>query len=212
MTHDTTVVSPELRKYLADWVKAKSSKLFRDGQTHLVLDDAAASASGFSKSKALGQFLCNRLARSEHFEKHPVLFELLAWDTSNAFAVWPSKCDGVLVTSGLLTRLGNTSSEAPNVLKQLLRTDPSGFFAHSWTAAGRTEAQVPAIAGIVERIGLAFLVHHEIAHVGLGHECTRPRPSVPQPSPQDNVPADEGLFISELDQLAASVTLNRPGI
>lgn len=201
MTLDGTLV------YFAEWVEQRKQRLFATSDAS-VMSMQRVEEAGLGDFWRIGQHLCSRLAVGEKFADYPVAFGILDRPgSSNGYAVWPAHCGGVLVTKELIERLQGACTVAVGTVSLLASRNPDSaehFLEKAWRASGASTPEKSRIGELLAHIGFAFLVHHELAHIGLGHECTRPRPAAETADANIRSDDDLPLVIDECANAAAA--------
>lgn len=119
-----------------------------------------------------GQALVARLVEAIPTSKQKEFeFQVLDLDQVNAWAVWAPACYGIFVTRGLVTKMQRICSYAPEFMRHGRHTPVRmNFLRDMWDGLPDDSAHYDAFATVLLHIALAFIVHHELAHAGLGHE------------------------------------------
>lgn len=151
-----------LRNNSGPWTTLRAEIRFL-GQKALIL-------SGQQEFAALAIELTDRFDKKLNADGRSRLAVLTAQEP-NAFATAPSRCDGVLLTKGAFDRIQDLARESAYGIYALLSSDQTNFpLVRAWGGLPVDEPNLYAFAGLVAHLTEAVLVHHEIAHLVLGHE------------------------------------------
>ena len=146
---------------------------------------------------ALGQGLVSRLEKAvqqaDPTQHKPMHFAILrtAEDERNAWVCWPAKFDGILVTQGLIEQMQWVCSEVETVVGQAMAGPPGSDnpLRRLWAGLPAGTTSFASYGGLLAQVAFGFIVHHELAHAGLGHEWIIRQRSADQSMPLG--PSDE---------------------
>jgi len=121
---------------------------------------------------AFGKYLSHRFARgAANSTEVSVEFEILRIDSPGAWAIWPTNYYGVLMTTGLVRKVQRIGGIAEDALSSGLDAEvKNNFFRVLWGDLPRDQEHLGEFGALVAHIAFAFLVHHELAHIALGHD------------------------------------------
>lgn len=138
-----------------------------------------------------------------------LLYCTLEDDRRNAFAVVPANCSTVLVSSGLIHRLQAVPGQAIRQVQEWLalgETDTPSIH-DTWGDLPRDAGHFEAFAALLAHVAFVFVVHHELAHLVLGHEAQwqRGRSSAlgATASAEDEISFSEAEFLTVAGAAAA---------
>lgn len=158
-------------KYLDKWLSENFSKIWRNSSTApRILGRRATALAEQEEFHQLGEMLVKRMFLAMEHAK-PIQFHLLDRDESGAWVIWPAQCYGVLLTRGLVQNIQVACGQAERLLGSALREGQArNFLSDLWGKLPNNEDHRTAFGGLLAHVAFAFVVHHELAHAGLGHE------------------------------------------
>ncbi|BEV17790.1 hypothetical protein HBDW_45780 [Herbaspirillum sp. DW155] len=119
----------------------------------------------------LGTSICNWFSRSlQDKYRLPIEFLVLERPQPNAWAVWPGTYYGVLLTTSLIENMQSVCGQVIRFLKSAENSSEKFFLKTAWDALPHNEESYESYGGLLAHIAFTFIVNHELAHVGLGHE------------------------------------------
>lgn len=123
-----------------------------------------------------GEALVSRFGDTFPEERRlPIEFAILDLEDEGAWVIWPAQCYGVLMTKGLLWKIQRISWEAQELLPVGFDAPvkKSNFLKQLWADLPQNEAHFYHFGSLIGHIAFSFIIHHELAHAGLGHEGLR---------------------------------------
>lgn len=135
-------------------------------------DEATIRTSKQEQFELLGRMLVERM-HSRLATPKPFRYCTLDDDSRNAFAVVPADCSAVLVSTGLVRRVQEVAGQATRQMEQWLCLPPvdAPSIHETWGDLPRDAGCFEAFAGLLAHVAFVFVVHHELAHLVLGHEA-----------------------------------------
>lgn len=126
---------------------------------------------GQDEFEQLAHTLAERFQNRQDNQR-PMRLAVLTAQEPNAFATAPSQCDGVLLTKGAFDRIQALARSSAYGLHALLvaQQKPDFPLVRAWGALPMDQEMLGALGSVVAHVMTAVLVHHEIAHLVLGHE------------------------------------------
>lgn len=125
---------------------------------------------GQAEFEQLARYLCERFAARSNPER-PMRLGVLTAQEPNAFATAPVQCDAVLLTLGAFDRIQKLAHSSALGMQALLEHESLDFpLLRIWASLTVSEETLSAFGSVVAHGTIAVLVHHEIAHLVLGHE------------------------------------------
>lgn len=200
-------------EYLKHWLENNHFKIWRtSSKTPRILGRRATSIAEQEEFKQLGEILVAEMAAAMKPQK-PVLFHLLDRDEASAWVVWPARCYAVLLTRGLVENIQATCGQAARLLDSALKKSlPGNFLADLWGPLPRKEDHRTAFGELIAHIAFSFVVYHELAHAGIGHEGANNVPSAQGVhSAEDQPLLDSAEFLDECAAATADGNLS-PGL
>ena len=157
--------------YLLDHVRKRQGpwKSLNGGELRFV-GNRALHLAGQKEFEQLARTLADRF---ENFQgtQRPMRLAVLTEQKPNAFATAPLECDGVLLTTGAFDRIQELARAAAYGLQTLVEQGNSDFpLVRIWGGLRVDEDALCAFGSVVAHGMTSALVHHEIAHLVLGHE------------------------------------------
>lgn len=128
--------------------------------------------------QTLGQALATRLEqvvlrdRPERFKRFEFVIAKSGPDERGAWAFWPSECYGILVQQGLIENMQAVCGQIGALMTQAhaLPPDEANFLQNLWKGIPVCSDRYFSYGEVLAQIAFDFIVHHELAHAGLGHE------------------------------------------
>jgi hypothetical protein len=120
---------------------------------------------------ALGKTLVSRLQKTTKPSKD-MQFAILDVAQPGAWALYASQCYGIVITTGLIHNFQTVCAQADRMIRgSLVRAEGApNFVADLWEGLAQEQALYDSFGGLLAHIAFAFIIHHELAHAGLGHE------------------------------------------
>jgi hypothetical protein len=132
-------------------------------------------ASGLGSFDEFGKALIERLAETIDGGRN-TSFEFYILDTSSigAWVVWPAECYGVFITRGLVRKIQEIGWHGVEAIRRGRHIPVKmNFFREVWGDLPDEDEYYREFGVLIARIAFAFIIHHELAHAGLGHEGVR---------------------------------------
>lgn len=132
-------------------------------------------ASGLGSFDEFGKALIERLAETIDGEpKASFEFYILDISSIGAWVVWPAECYGIFITRGLVRKIQEIGWHGMDAIRKG-RDIPvkMNFFREVWDDLPDEDEYYLEFGVLIARIAFAFIIHHELAHAGLGHEGAR---------------------------------------
>lgn len=135
-------------------------------------------SAGQEEFQLLGLHLASRLEKvikKESPSRHkPFHFAIIKppSHTRNAWAFWAADFYGILVTQGLVENIQTVCGQFVRLMPQVMAMEPLGenFLRELWAGMPAENADFSMYGSLLAQIAFDFIVHHELAHAGLGHE------------------------------------------
>lgn len=121
-----------------------------------------------------GKALVSRLNETIPEDRRlPIEFEILDLEDDGAWVVWPAHCYCVLFTKALVWKIQRICWQASEVMRtgMTVPVKSSNFLSQLWGNLPKNEAHFYHFGSLISHIAFSFIVHHELAHAGLGHEA-----------------------------------------
>jgi len=162
---------PQHYEYIKDWLQSRDGIWKTKEGLVKILGDSDEMRLEIDQFSLLGEQLTDRMLR-RNINKHPFAFYTLDDVRRNAFAVVPARCSVVLLTTGVIERLRAIGGQVPTNVAAIFHTQSGqgSRLAKMWGQTPQTEEYFKAFAGLLTHAALSFLIHHELAHLVLGHE------------------------------------------
>lgn len=200
--------------YLTNWIKKNYLRLNSkwDSAPHLLGVNGTFSAEQHQFSQ-LGESLVMRLQKTMEHPKD-VQFAILNTSLPGAWALYGVQCDGVIITTGLVKNIQSVCGQVDRMMQQILTLDggKENFLRDLWKGIPFQNDDYESFGGLLAHIAFSFIIHHELSHLGLGHEGIRNVGAASEgPTVQGG---DDDWFMDEL-ALGASEshsTLQRPSL
>lgn len=123
---------------------------------------------------ALGKLLCKRAEAFYQADRHHALeFALLGWSHSGAWIVWTSGFDGVLMTKALIQNIQEICAQFEGLFLRAEEFPESQKMFSWWADLPRTREYFQCFGSLLANIAVTFIICHELAHAGLGHDRIR---------------------------------------
>jgi hypothetical protein len=111
----------------------------------------------------------------------PIEFNILDLDFEGAWVVWTARCYGVFMTTALLWKIQRVCWHAAEYMRKgktiLVKMN---FLRELWDVLPEDDVHFHHFGGLLAHIAFSFIVHHELAHAGLGHQgIVRPSCVIP---------------------------------
>lgn len=135
----------------------------------------ALAAAGLTSFFEFGSALVARLAETIPGGRAlPIEFYILDLDSDGAWVVWPAECYGVFITRGLLWKIQKIGWHGMEAMRDGKHIPVKmNFFRELWGDLPDDDEYYIQFGTLIARIAFAFVIHHELAHAGLGHEGAR---------------------------------------
>lgn len=200
---------PQHFEYIKDWLQSKEGIWKTKGGFVKILENSEEVRREIDQFSLLGRNLTDRML-SRNSSKHPFAFYTLEDDRRNAFAVVPARCSVVLVTTGLIQRLIDVGSEVPANMALLFQIESgqASRLAKVWGDLPRTDQYFQAFGSLLMNAAFSFLVHHELAHLILGHEAQWKKQMVAGRAASDE---ESGLFCFGEEQYLSGAAKREAG-
>lgn len=159
--------------YLHRWIGRNFQRVWKKRKSPpRILGERRAYAVQQNSFLELGRMLVSRFAAMIPKEKtRPILFEILDMDDVGAWVVWPDPCYGVLISKGLVRKLQRICWHSVEIFPAFdAPVKKSNFLAELWADLPRDEPHLYHFGSLIGHIAFAFIIHHELAHAGLGHQ------------------------------------------
>ncbi|WP_155635263.1 hypothetical protein [Burkholderia cepacia] len=153
------------------WLSENFSKIWHNSSiAPRILGRRATTLAEQEEFHQLGEILVKRMFLAMEHAK-PIEFHLLDRAESGAWVIWPAQCYGVLLTRGLVQNIQVVCGQAERLLGSALRDGQArNFLSDLWGKLPNDKDHRTAFGGLLAQVAFAFVVHHELAHAGLGHE------------------------------------------
>lgn len=159
-----------LRGYLLNHLRTRSGPWHTLPGGVRFVGNRALHLAGHDEFEQLASYLTERFAKRLDGPR-PMRSVVLTAQVPNAFATAPLECDVVLLTKGAFDRVQELSRATAYGLHALVEEGMSDFpLVRIWGELPLDEEALYAFGSVVAHVTTAALVHHEIAHVVLGHE------------------------------------------
>ena len=165
------------QRYIQDWLKANYKRVNElwDKPPRLLGKTGIYSAEQHEFFR-LGELLVARLekviARDNPRAEKPIQFAIVNSPELGAWAFWASRCYGILITQGLIKNMQSVCGQADRLMAGAMAT-PQGednFLRGLWSEMPGGNSDFSSFGSLLAQIAFDFIVHHELAHAGLGHE------------------------------------------
>lgn len=124
----------------------------------------------------LGQRMASRMEKciadnNPNFAK-PIEFAIIRSNALGAWAFWASKCYGIVVTQGLIENIQAVCGQVDRLMRVAMDSpaDDNNFVRQLWTEMPNANRDFQSYGEVLAQVAFDFIVHHELAHAGLGHE------------------------------------------
>lgn len=167
------------KRYIWNWLQTNYKKVNAKWTEppHLLGSKGirAAEQDDFQK---LGQALANRLEQvilrdcPERFKRFEFAIAKSGSNERGAWAFWPSQCYGILVQQGLIENMQAVCGQIGALMTHAhaLLPDQPNFLKDLWKGMPICSDHYFSYGEVLAQIAFDFIVHHELAHAGLGHE------------------------------------------
>lgn len=165
------------QRYLHEWLKVNYKKLNKHWKHPVrLLGESSVRAAQQDQFLLLGQSMVLRMEKciadnNPNFAK-PIEFAIIRSNTLGAWAFWASKCYGIVVTQGLIENIQAVCGQVDRLMKVAMTgpSDDDNFVRQLWAEMPNANRDFQSYGEVLAQIAFDFIVHHELAHAGLGHE------------------------------------------
>lgn len=162
--------------YLFNWIRQNHARIWPKSKSPpRFMGKNALAAAGFTSFDGFAKALIQRLFETVPEERQlPVEFHVLDLNYDGAWVVWPEKCYGIFITKALLWKIQRIGWHGMEVMREGKHIPVKmNFFRELWGDLPDDDAYHIQFGILIARIAFAFIIHHELAHAGLGHEGSR---------------------------------------
>ncbi|OEZ88798.1 hypothetical protein JAB8_29980 [Janthinobacterium sp. HH106] len=185
------VESSKKKKYLTEWLRKNYTLLNEHwGYPRRLLGRTGTVAAEQHEFDELGVKLITRLQETMKYKKD-MQFAIMKDSQPGAWAIYAPLCYGIVITTGLILNM-QTVCGCVVWLMQQSRAQPEGednFVAELWRGMPHENDDYESFGGLLAHIAFAFVMHHELAHAGLGHDSIDGEAKVKRSAP--NYKADQ---------------------
>ncbi|MFZ4876623.1 hypothetical protein ACL9RI_16205 [Janthinobacterium sp. Mn2066] len=166
---NSTKNKKELHAWLKKYFKKINEKLVEPPR---LLGETSKYNAQQEEFEQLAQMLISRMFKAMLHPKE-IKFSLVVNEISNAWAIWPADFYAVLVTTALAKNIQETCGQVETLMRQgeRLPTGEPNLMRDLWSGMPYENRDYESFGGLLAHIAYAFVVHHELAHIGLGHEA-----------------------------------------
>lgn len=165
------------QRYLHEWLSInydKLNKYWKDSPG--LLGENGVLAAQQHQFLLLGRRMVSRMEKcikenNPNFAK-PIEFAIIRSNALGAWALWASKCYGIVVTQGLIENIQAVCGQVDRLMRVAMESPPNdnNFVRQLWADMPNTNHDFESYGEVLAQIAFDFIVHHELAHAGLGHE------------------------------------------
>jgi hypothetical protein len=192
---------------LAKWLKAHYRRLNWPKAERLLGTRATLGAKQEEYAK-LGGVLVSRLQDLMRPPK-AINFGILNVSRPNAWAIYAARFYGILVTKGLIENIQRVCGQAGAMMRGAdVLEDQGNFLRNLWLGFQVRKEDYENFGGLLAHIAFAFIIHHELAHAGLGHEGVASNPK----SASDGASSDSEIDTQYVDEALNSIAHDSAGV
>jgi hypothetical protein len=106
-------------------------------------------------------------------DKKDMQFAIIKDSQPGAWAIYAPLCYGIVITTGLILKMQAVCGCVIWLMHQS-RAQPEGadnFVSELWRGMPHGNEDCESFGGLLAHIAFAFVIHHELAHAGLGHDA-----------------------------------------
>lgn len=191
--------------YLHDWVQKNYKRVWRkEALAPRFMGKNALANAQQTHFYEFGKMLVSRLGDTfPEGKKFPIEFNILDIEYEGAWVAWPAQCYGIFITKALVWKIQKICFHAPNAMQEGKEVQVElNFFRQLWDNLPDDEEHYHHFGTLIAHIAFSFIVHHELAHAGLGHEGIRISRGLSPVSSQSE--ENTGAEFDYLDELAVA--------
>jgi len=165
------------QRYLHEWLKANYKQLNKNWTDPVrLVGETGVLAAEQQQFLQLGQRMASRMEKciSENNPKYAksIEFAIIRSNELGAWAFWAYKCYGIVVTQGLIENIQAVCGQVNRLLAVAMQSPPddNNFVRQLWAEMPEANRDFQSYGEVLAQIAFDFIVHHELAHAGLGHE------------------------------------------
>ncbi|QCG89387.1 hypothetical protein [Azospirillum sp. TSH100] len=159
--------------YLIKWIRSNYKQLWpgrKDCPKFMGVNALITSQLiGYQK---FGEALVSRIYDALDNDKRvPLQFAILDLEEVGAWVLRSPKCYGILITKKLVSKIVGICNEASEAMPDALKPSDKrpNFLKLLWDDLPVAENYLMHFGNLIAYIAFTFIIHHELAHVGLGH-------------------------------------------
>lgn len=165
------------QRYLHEWLRVNYKKV-NEHWTHppRLLGETSVLAAQQQQFLMLGQEIVSCMEKciadnNPNIAK-PIEFAIIRSNVLGAWAFWASKCYGIVVTQGLIENIQAVCGQVDRLMRGAMESPPddNNFIRQLWAEMPDSNRDFQSYGEVLAQIAFDFIVHHELAHAGLGHE------------------------------------------
>ena len=167
------------KRYISDWLnKYFKTVNARWSKPPQLLGRTGVLSAEQHEFQRLGEALTSRLEKSvmqecpDRYKSFQFAIVKSGSHERNAWVFWASKCYGILVTQGLIENMQVVCGQVDALMTQVMAmpSNEENFLRDLWKGMPPENTDFSSYGSMLAQIAFDFLVHHAVAHAGLGHE------------------------------------------